>query len=69
MKDEYIVVNDEDLINFQLAVISKLADGYELVGGLCVTRTSGSTGITATYGKTNYYQSMVLKEGSYGKAS
>ena len=66
-KDEYIVVSDEDFRNFQTSVIGKIHDGYKVAGGVCVTRTSGSSGITATFGKTTYYQAMVLKPIENGK--
>jgi len=61
-KEEYIVVYGENVKYFQLAVINKLQEGYQCVGGISVVKTLPTHGVGASYGGVEYYQSMILKE-------
>jgi len=56
----YMVVNSDDIAEFEQMVDGHLADGWQLVGGIAVTHGSYE-GRKGTESWTQYYQAMVKK--------
>jgi hypothetical protein len=54
----YMVVNSDELAEFEQMVDAHRADGWQLVGGVAVTHGSYE-GRKGTESRTQYYQAMV----------